>query len=140
MIVDETMTGMGRTGAFLAIEHWEVTPDIVIMGKALGAYCPLAATIFSERVARSFDTNIFGHGQSYSGHALACAAALAGIEVLLDDGLLEQGRERGIELGNRLPRAGRPLLLRRGCARARTFLDDGTDSRRQPAKGHSEGH
>ncbi len=107
MIVDETMTGMGRTGKWLAIEHWDVEPDIIIMGKALGAYCPLAATIFSEKVARSFDDHLFGHGQSYSGHALACAAALASIEVLTEDGLLEQGREMGQYLGWRLQELGR---------------------------------
>jgi taurine--2-oxoglutarate transaminase len=106
MIVDETMTGMGRTGKWLAIEHWDVVPDIIIMGKALGAYCPLAATILSEKVARSFDHHLFGHGQSYSGHALACAGAYAAIEVLTEDGLLEQSREMGDYLGQRLRELG----------------------------------
>lgn len=85
LIVDETMTGMGRTGKMLAIEHYDVEPDIIIMGKALGVYCPITATIFSEKVAKSFDENIFGHGQSYSGHALASAAALASIKVLEEE-------------------------------------------------------
>lgn len=102
LIADETMTGMGRCGKMLAIEHYGIEPDIIVMGKALGAYCPLAATIFSEKVAKSFDDNIFGHGQSFSGHALACAAALAGIEVLLDDNLLEHAAEMGKRLGERL--------------------------------------
>lgn len=106
MLVDETMTGMGRTGKWLAIEHWDVEPDIIIMGKALGAYCPLAATIFSEKVAQSFDHHLFGHGQSYSGHALACAGALAAIEVLTEDGLLEHAREMGLYLGQRLQALG----------------------------------
>lgn len=106
MIVDETMTGMGRTGKWLAIEHWPVEPDIIIMGKALGAYCPLAATILSEKVARSFDDHLFGHGQSYSGHALACAGALAAIEVLVDDGLLASSRAMGDHLGERLRALG----------------------------------
>ena len=106
MIVDETMTGMGRTGKWLAIEHWDVVPDIIIMGKALGAYCPLSTTILSEKVARSFDDGLFGHGQSYSGHALACAGALAAIEVLIDDGLLEQSRAMGEELGRQLHQLG----------------------------------
>lgn len=106
LIVDETMTGMGRTGKFLAIEHWEVEPDIIIMGKALGAYCPLAATILSEKVARSFDHHLFGHGQSYSGHALACAGALASIDVLVSDGLLEESAVKGQQLGERLKALG----------------------------------
>jgi taurine---2-oxoglutarate transaminase len=106
MIVDETMTGMGRTGKWLAIEHWNVVPDIIVMGKALGAYCPLAATILSEKIARSFDHRLFGHGQSYSGHALACAGALAGIDALLNDGLLEHARVTGERLGKRLIELG----------------------------------
>jgi taurine---2-oxoglutarate transaminase len=106
LIVDETMTGMGRTGRFLAIEHWDVEPDIVIMGKALGAYCPLAATILNEKVAQSFDHHLFGHGQSYSGHALACSAALASLELLHEDGLLDQSAHLGSRLGEQLRTLG----------------------------------
>jgi taurine--2-oxoglutarate transaminase len=107
LIVDETMTGMGRTGRLLAIEHEDVIPDIVIMGKALGAYCPLAATIFSENVAREFDSAIFGHGQSFSAHALASAAALASLEVVTRDGFLESVRQKGDYLGSRLDEMAR---------------------------------
>lgn len=106
LIADETMTGMGRTGTFLAVEHYCIEPDIIVMGKALGAYCPLTATIFSERVAKVFDDKLFGHGQSYAGHALGAAAALASLEVLLDDGLLEQAAERGRALGRALQTLG----------------------------------
>ena len=106
LIVDETMTGMGRTGRMFAIEHYGVVPDIIVLGKALGVYCPMAATIFSEKVARSFDDNIFGHGQSFSGHALGAAAALASIDVLHEDGLLERTRELGDYLGARLRALG----------------------------------
>ncbi|HUF64088.1 MAG TPA: aminotransferase class III-fold pyridoxal phosphate-dependent enzyme [Verrucomicrobiales bacterium] len=106
LIADETMTGLGRTGKLFAVEHDGVVPDILVLGKALGAYCPLAATIFGPRVAAAFETNIFGHGQSHSGHALACAAALAALEVLLDDGLLEQSQSNGAWLGERLQEIG----------------------------------
>ncbi|MEM7383523.1 MAG: aspartate aminotransferase family protein [Verrucomicrobiota bacterium] len=102
LIVDETMTGMGRTGTFLASEQAGIEPDILIMGKALGAYCPLAATIFSERVSRSFDYHLFGHGQSYSGHALACAGALASIDVLTAPGFLDEVRRKGAFLEKEL--------------------------------------
>lgn len=107
LIADETMTGMGRTGKFLAVEHYGIEPDIIVMGKALGAYCPLCATIFSERVADVFNDRIFGHGQSYAGHALGAAAALASLEVLLDDGLLDQAVERGQTLGRALQSLGK---------------------------------
>ena len=102
LIVDETMTGMGRTGKMLAIEHYGIEPDIIIMGKSLGVYCPLTATIFSERVAGVFDHMIFGHGQSFSGHALGCAAALASINVLEEEHLLERTNELGNYLGGEL--------------------------------------
>jgi taurine---2-oxoglutarate transaminase len=102
LIADETMTGMGRTGKLLAVEHYGIEPDIIIMGKALGAYCPLAATILSERVANAFEDNVFGHGQSHSGHALACAAGLAGLEVVLEDGFLTEVQRKGDYLGRRL--------------------------------------
>ncbi|MGW8323008.1 MAG: aminotransferase family protein, partial [Thermodesulfobacteriota bacterium] len=102
LIADETMTGMGRTGRMLAVEHYGIEPDITVMGKALGAYCPLAATIFSEKVAGAFENNIFGHGQSFSGHALASAAALAGIEVLTEENLIEHAATMGEVLGSRL--------------------------------------
>lgn len=102
LIVDETMTGMGRTGRMFAVEHYGIEPDILVMGKALGVYCPMAATIFSERVARTFDENIFGHGQSFSGHALGAAAALASIDVLFEDNLLKRVEELGAYLGGKL--------------------------------------
>ena len=102
LIVDETMTGMGRTGKMFAIEHYNVVPDIIVMGKALGVYCPIAATIFSHNVAEVFDDNIFGHGQSFSGHALASAGALASIKVIQEEKILEHVQSVGAYLGDRL--------------------------------------
>ncbi len=102
LIVDETMSGMGRTGKMFAIEHFDVVPDMIVMGKALGMYCPLSALIMSEKVARAFDENIFGHGQSFSGHALGCAAALAGIEVIESENILERTTTLGNYLGEQL--------------------------------------
>lgn len=114
LIADETMTGLGRTGKLFAVEHDGLEPDIIVLGKALGAYCPLSATIFSEKVAQSFEDNIFGHGQSFSGHALACAAACASLDVLLEGGLLEAARVKGEYLGERLHE----------CARGRACVGD----------------
>jgi taurine--2-oxoglutarate transaminase len=107
LICDETMTGMGRTGRMFAFEHYDIAPDIVVMGKALGVYCPLAAVIFSETVSRTFDDHIFGHGQSFSGHALAAAAALASLDVLEEEGLVARAAELGSYLGERLKELGR---------------------------------
>jgi taurine--2-oxoglutarate transaminase len=85
LVVDETVTGMGRTGKMFAFEHYNLEPDIVIIGKALGAYCPITAVIFSERIAESFNDFVFIQGQSFSGHALASAAALESINVLEEE-------------------------------------------------------
>lgn len=106
LIADETMTGMGRTGRMFAFEHYGITPDIVVMGKALGVYCPMAAVIFSGEISRTFDDHIFGHGQSFSGHALGAAAALASIEVLEEEGLIVRAAELGEYLGRRLREVG----------------------------------
>ena len=102
LIVDETMTGLGRTGKIFAIEHYGIEPDIMVLGKALGVYCPLGATVFNGRIARAFDDAAFAHGQSFSGHALACAAALASLRVIQEEGLLAHAREMGQYLGQRL--------------------------------------
>ena len=102
LIVDETMTGFGRTGEMFAANHYDVVPDIIVVGKALGSYCPLTAVIFSEKVTQIFDKNLFGHGQSYSGHALACATALRTIEVLEEENLIRNSQELGEYLGQRL--------------------------------------
>lgn len=102
LICDETMTGMGRTGKFFSFEHYDIEPDIVVMGKALGAYAPLSAVIMQEKVAKTFDTHIFGHGQSFSGHALSCAAALESIQVLERQHLIEHARQMGDYIGERL--------------------------------------
>jgi taurine---2-oxoglutarate transaminase len=102
LIADETMTGMGRTGRMFAFEHYGITPDIVVMGKALGVYCPMAAVIFSDAISRTFDDHIFGHGQSFSGHALGAAAALASLDVLAEEGLVARAAELGDYLGRRL--------------------------------------
>ena len=107
LIVDETMTGMGRTGKMFAIEHYNIIPDIIVMGKALGVYCPIAATLFSEKVARAFDENIFGHGQSFSAHALASAGALASIKVIQEDNILEHVQKVGKYLGDKLDEIAR---------------------------------
>lgn len=102
LIVDETMTGLGRTGKMFAIEHYGIVPDIMVLGKALGVYCPLAATVFSSKISATFDECAFAHGQSFSGHALACAAALASLKVIEEDKLLDHVSEMGHYLGQRL--------------------------------------
>ncbi|MGP6088395.1 aminotransferase family protein [Antarctobacter jejuensis] len=82
MIMDEVMTGAGRTGTFLGGEHWGVKPDIVVMSKGLGSgYAPLGAMVVAKRLVEPvLDAGGFAHGFTYAGNPLACAAGLAVLE------------------------------------------------------------
>ena len=63
LIVDETMTGMGRTGKMFACEHYGIEPDVIIMGKALGAYCPMAAVILAPKLQNRLMRITLGMGK-----------------------------------------------------------------------------
>jgi len=102
LIIDETMSGVGRTGKMFAIEHYDIVPDIIIMGKALGVNVPLSAVIMQSHIAEVFDENIFGHGQSYSGHTLGCASALASINYIEKYNVLGETTKKGIYLKKKL--------------------------------------
>ncbi|MBI5098385.1 MAG: adenosylmethionine--8-amino-7-oxononanoate transaminase [Nitrospirae bacterium] len=87
MIADEVATGFGRTGKMFACEHEDISPDILCLAKGItGGYLPLAATIASEKIYNAFlgelrDLKTFFHGHTYTGNQLACAAAIANIEL-----------------------------------------------------------
>jgi adenosylmethionine-8-amino-7-oxononanoate aminotransferase len=82
LIYDEVMTGAGRTGKYLAAEHWNINPDIIAMAKGLGAgYVPLGAMLAHDRIVEPvLDGGGFQHGYTYAGNPLACAAGLAVVE------------------------------------------------------------
>jgi acetylornithine/succinyldiaminopimelate/putrescine aminotransferase len=91
LIFDEIQTGIGRTGTFCAHEQYGVVPDILLLAKALGAGMPLGAIVSRQERLSTFTTNPpLGHLTTFGGHPVCCAAALAGLEVLLDSGLLSQ--------------------------------------------------
>ena len=103
LIADEVMTGFGRTGAWFACDHWDVVPDIMALAKGInGGYVPLGATVVTDDVADRLADRFLAHGLTYSGHALACAAAAATIETYRDEGMIENARRRGTELGEAL--------------------------------------
>lgn len=91
LIYDEVMSGAGRTGKFLAAEHWGITPDIVALSKGFGAgYAPLGAIVAGARLVEPvLDAGGFQHGFTYAGNPLACAAGLAVLEELEDQKLIE---------------------------------------------------
>ncbi len=95
-IADEVMAGFGRTGEWLAIDHWDVNPDLIIFAKGSNSgYVPLGGVIISDEVAATFDERVFPGGLTYSGHPLACASALATITAMRDDGIVEHAKKIG---------------------------------------------
>lgn len=114
LMVDEVMTGFGRTGRWFAIEHWGVVPDVITMAKGVtGGYVPLGVTTMRPHVAERFEAAQWVHGHTYSGHTLAMAAGMAAIEAYKADGLVHRSAELGkyllekaLELQERHPSVG----------------------------------
>ena len=105
LILDEVMSGMGRTGMTFACEQEGVSPDIVCVAKGLGAgYQPIGATMVSERIFQGFrdGSGFFQHGHTYMGHPTACAAALAVQNKIASTNLLVNVRKQGSRLGKML--------------------------------------
>ncbi|MCR4405346.1 MAG: aminotransferase class III-fold pyridoxal phosphate-dependent enzyme [Anaerolineae bacterium] len=103
LVDDEVMSGFGRTGEWFGIDHWGVVPDIMTMAKGLtSAYVPLGAVVVSQDIADYFEERMLPLGLTYSGHALACATAIATINVYKEDGLIENARAMGRVLGEEL--------------------------------------
>ncbi len=96
LIFDEVQTGMGRTGTMFACEHWNVTPDILCLAKAFGGgVMPAGAIVATEAVFKSLFANPFLHTTTFGGNPLACAAALATIDVLIEEKLPQRAAEMG---------------------------------------------
>jgi adenosylmethionine-8-amino-7-oxononanoate aminotransferase len=95
LIVDEVMTGFGRTGRMFAIEQEEVIPDMMVLAKGLsGGYLPLAITLITKKIFAAFDGSIadgraLAYGHSYTGNAVSCAAAKASLEIFENEKVLE---------------------------------------------------
>ena len=100
LIYDEVMTGVGRTGKFLACEHWDINPDIIATSKGFGAgYVPLGAmTARDELVETVLDAGAFQHGYTYAGNPIACTAGLAVIDEILERDLMGNTERMGLEL------------------------------------------
>jgi 4-aminobutyrate aminotransferase-like enzyme len=93
LMADEVLTGMGRTGKFFCMEHWDTAPDVVTIGKGFGNGFPVTAMLVSEKYKESIDK--ISASTSYGGNPMACAAALASIEVIEEEGLLENALRLG---------------------------------------------
>jgi predicted acetylornithine/succinylornithine family transaminase len=100
LVLDEIQTGIGRTGRWLALEHDDVVPDVVTLGKGLGGGFPIAALLTTEAVAKT--VCLGDHGGTYAGNPLACAAANAVLRVVTEEGLVERADRVGARLRARL--------------------------------------
>jgi taurine--2-oxoglutarate transaminase len=96
LIADEVMSGFGRCGEWFAVDHWGVVPDLITFAKGVNSgYVPLGGVILGPRVYETFAERPFPGGLTYSGHPLACAAAVATIEVMRDEQIPERVRDLG---------------------------------------------
>lgn len=96
IILDDVQMGLGRTGQLFSFMHYDFVPDILVLAKALGAGMPLGAFISSRTVMDTLTFNPeLGHITTFGGHPVSCAAALAGLEVLMENGLIESADEKG---------------------------------------------
>jgi adenosylmethionine-8-amino-7-oxononanoate aminotransferase len=115
LICDEVATGFGRTGKMFAVEHEQVEPDLMCLGKGIsGGYLPLAATLASEDIFQAFlgryeEFKTFFHGHTYTGNPLACAVAVASLDVFAHDRVLENVTARSRQLQEILQRDFLPL-------------------------------
>lgn len=96
LIADEVMSGFGRTGEWFAVDHWKVVPDLMAMAKGLtSGYAPLGAVAMKPEIAHHFDEVVYEGGLTFNGHPISLAAAIANIQVLQDDHLIQNSREMG---------------------------------------------
>jgi taurine--2-oxoglutarate transaminase len=95
-IADEVMAGFGRTGAWFAYQHSKAEPDLIVFAKGVNSgYVPLGGVVISDEIAATFDKRVFPGGLTYSGHPLACAAAVATMDVMVEEKIIENAREIG---------------------------------------------
>ena len=107
LICDEVMSGFGRTGAWFAVDHWGVKPDLMTMAKGMtSAYAPLGAVAMTSAVASTFDHRVFQGGLTFNGHPISLAAAIANIEVIRDLELVDRSQATGKVLAAQLRELG----------------------------------
>ncbi len=103
LICDEVMSGFGRTGEWFAVNHWNVNPDIMTMAKGLtSGYAPLGAVAMRQEIADTFKDKVYEGGLTYNGHPLSLAAAIAVIEAMQADHMVEHARQMGEVLSDML--------------------------------------
>ncbi|MBG0561061.1 aspartate aminotransferase family protein [Actinoplanes aureus] len=95
-IADEVMAGFGRCGEWFAIDRWGVAPDLITFAKGVNSgYLPLGGVVISDEIAETFRERPFPGGLTYSGHPLACASAVASMQIFKEEGIIEHARALG---------------------------------------------
>lgn len=103
LIMDEVMSGFGRTGKWFGFENHNIVPDMIAMAKGLtSGYVPFGCLMVSDKIASKFDDNMLPLGLTYSAHPVCCAAALANLQVYEDDGLIDNAAEMGEYLNEQI--------------------------------------
>ena len=98
-IADEVMVGFGRTGEWFAVDHWDQRPDLMTFAKGVNSgYVPLGGVAISDAIYQTFAERPYPGGLTYSGHPLACAAAVATMQAMKDEGMVENARRLGTEV------------------------------------------
>jgi len=110
LILDEVQTGIGRTGRLFAYEHYGIEPDIMSLAKALGGGVAIGATLATDRVADAFAPG--DHASTFGGNPLACAAGVAALDAVLEDGWLVGSAER---VGEHMLKSLRDLAAKHAC-------------------------
>jgi taurine--2-oxoglutarate transaminase len=99
MIADEVMAGFGRCGEWFAVDHWGVKPDLITFAKGVNSgYVPLGGVVISDPIAATFADRPYPGGLTYSGHPLACASAVASINIFREEGIIEHARQLGTDV------------------------------------------
>ena len=132
LILDEIVTGYGRTGHWFAAQRYELDPDVIVTAKALtSGYVPMGAVLVHDRLVELLDGTAFRHGFTYNGHPVGAAVALANLEIIEREGLLERAAETGARMLERL----RPAADEAGVAEVRGVglmlgveLEEGVDA------------
>jgi len=100
LIFDEVQTGFGRTGKMFCVEHYDVKPDILVSAKGIASGLPLSVIIANEKLMQKWKTG--SHGGTFGGNAVSCAAAVATIDAMIEEKMLENAVVRGEQIMKRL--------------------------------------
>jgi len=103
LIMDEVMSGFGRTGKWFGFEHHDIVPDMIVMAKGLtSGYLPMGCLMVSDEIAESFNDRVLPLGLTYSAHPVCCAAALETLKIYEDENLVERARMMGAYIERRI--------------------------------------